>query len=391
MLVENGSLVDRSVERDAGRVMASPNRLKLGVFSANISGGTGAVTMLDGPPKIANWAEVKRIARAADRAGFEALVPVARWKGYLAPSGFWDRCLETFTWGAGLAEATQRIQIFTTCHVPMFHPVMAAKMGATLDFIAEWRWGLNVVAGWMGSEVEMFGRTLLPHADRYRYAEEWIQAVKRLWTEDKEFDLDTEFFQMRAAISTPKPVQRPLPAIMNAGLSPSGQQFAVRHADMIYINLGVAEGTEETIAGLNAAAAEAGRKVSIWGNVHIVCRPSEAEARDFVAYYADEHGDREGARRWAASMLSTDASTKDVWEADPDLLRSLMQNCGNLPIIGDPEQVVEKLSELSKLGLSGVNISWFDYDEGLQQYVDVLHPLMREAGLREDEPPLSYE
>ena len=44
-----------------------------------------------------------------------------------------DRSFEVYTWAAGVAALTEQIQIFTTSHLRMLHPVMAAKQGATLD------------------------------------------------------------------------------------------------------------------------------------------------------------------------------------------------------------------------------------------------------------------
>jgi alkanesulfonate monooxygenase SsuD/methylene tetrahydromethanopterin reductase-like flavin-dependent oxidoreductase (luciferase family) len=386
---DSGQFADHSLERGKGRALSSPNRLKLGVFGANLSGGVSGITMVKGPPRIANWAEAKGIAVAADEAGFEAMVPVARWKGYGAPSLYWDRCLETFTWGAGIAEATKQIQVFTTCHVPLFHPVMAAKMGATVDHIANGRWGLNVVAGWLGTEFKMFGQELAPHDVRYALAEEWIEVVKRLWIEDEEFDLDGDYFKVEGGLSEPKPVQRPLPAIMNAGISPAGQQFAVKNADMIFINLGDQAGLVETVASIREAAAKDDREVAIWGNAHIVCRPTEREVHQFVTDYVETHGDYEGARRFAASMVGGDSTTAKVWEADTELLRNLVATSGNGPIVGTPEQVVEQMRDLSDLGIDGLNLAWVDYEEGISQYSAELLPLMREAGLRQDEMPVS--
>lgn len=128
-MLQTSEIADRSVDRDTTQVLSSSNRLKLGVFGANLSGGTGGITLSDGPPNMADWAEARRIAVLADRVGFEAMVPISRWKGYGGPSGFWDRCLETFTWGAGIAEATERIQIFTTCHVAASIPSWQPRWG----------------------------------------------------------------------------------------------------------------------------------------------------------------------------------------------------------------------------------------------------------------------
>ena len=58
----------------------------------------------------------------------EAMVPVARWKGFGGNVNFNGTNFETFTWAAGLAECTEQITIFTTTHIPTVHPIVAANM-----------------------------------------------------------------------------------------------------------------------------------------------------------------------------------------------------------------------------------------------------------------------
>jgi hypothetical protein len=80
------------------------NRLKLGVFGLNVSNGCAATTA-EGHLQ-PTWQNNLDIAVMADRAGIEALVPVARWKGFGGKTNFNDTCFETYTWAAGLAAAT---------------------------------------------------------------------------------------------------------------------------------------------------------------------------------------------------------------------------------------------------------------------------------------------
>ena len=56
------------------------NRLKLGIFCTN---GKGASQSLVPEAYRASWAASVKTAQLADRAGFEAIVPYARWKGYV--------------------------------------------------------------------------------------------------------------------------------------------------------------------------------------------------------------------------------------------------------------------------------------------------------------------
>jgi dimethylsulfone monooxygenase len=64
----------------------SDNRLKLGVFGANVSNGCAATTA---PGHLEmTWANSSDIVTTADHAGFEALVPVARCKGFGGATNF---------------------------------------------------------------------------------------------------------------------------------------------------------------------------------------------------------------------------------------------------------------------------------------------------------------
>ena len=109
---------------------------------------------------------------------------------------------------------------------------MAAKQGATIDHISHGRWGLNIVCGWFSPEMEMFAAKQMEHDERYRYAGEWLQVIKRLWTEQN-FDHTGEFFRVKDGYLLPKPVQQPYPALINAGFSPAGQDFSAREVTLI--------------------------------------------------------------------------------------------------------------------------------------------------------------
>src|SRR3546814_18796193 len=81
----------------------------------------------------------------ADRMGLDFLVSVARWSGFDGPSRFAQEAFETLTYIAGLAAVTNRILVFSTVHVPIVHPLIAAKAMATIDHISGGRGGLNIV------------------------------------------------------------------------------------------------------------------------------------------------------------------------------------------------------------------------------------------------------
>jgi dimethylsulfone monooxygenase len=374
---------DRTVSRDSAPVLSGPNKMKLGVFGTNLRHGSAGPSFSDEFIQLDNWSENLDLALASERAGFEMFFPIARWRGFGGPSGYWDRSYETFTWGAALAQATERIHILTTCAVATVHPVMAAKMGATLDHISEGRWGLNIVPGWHGPEFEMFGIDLGRRQQRYRHAQEWFDLLSRLWSSDEPFDFEGEFFTVRGAISEPKPVQSPRPLIMNAGQSAEGKEFAVKNADMIYVNLADQEHLTENIADVRRRSEEAEKHTSVWGILHVLCRDTEAEVERALERYL-EQGDYETAERYMNVVSGGDAGTHDKYRADLKAGRDLLVRSGaNHAIAGTPEQVVEEIARLSAAGVDGLGLIWNNYAEGIEQYASQIDPLLIEAGLRQ--------
>jgi FMNH2-dependent dimethyl sulfone monooxygenase len=146
------------------------NRLNLGVMAFNCSNGSTVTTAPEAWPM--TWSDNVALAQIADRAGFEALLPVGRWKGYGGPSNFNNKTFESFTWAAGIGALTKQIAVLSTIHAPLVHPVMAAKQAATIDHITQGRFVLNLVCGWFRNEFEMFGVEWREHDVRYEYAAE---------------------------------------------------------------------------------------------------------------------------------------------------------------------------------------------------------------------------
>jgi len=359
----------------------SPNRLQLAVFGFNVSHGC-TISTAEGGIAV-DWAESLALARKADLLGLEAIIPVCRWKGFGGPSAFNHRSFETYTWAAGLAQATRDIHVFATTAVQSIHPVLAAKQGATIDHISGGRFGLNVVAGWNTHEVAMFGGTHYPHAERYALADEWMSLVTALWTQEGEFDFDGRYFRAPRCYAEPKPLTRPRPPVMSAGVSPAGRRFAARHADMNFIlapNLEVAGETAADVARI--AREDFGREVEIWGNAAIFCRPTRAEAEAYYREVIETRGDYVAAGNLLDTFTAESGSQLD----DPTLrdayLRNMMAGYSGFPVVGTPADVADFLAAMAQCGLAGTTLSWPDYAAGLEQLARDILPALEARGLR---------
>ncbi|MGD9603154.1 MAG: LLM class flavin-dependent oxidoreductase [Gammaproteobacteria bacterium] len=358
------------------------NRFKLAVFGVNVSHGC---TISTAPGGITvDWDESVRLAQRAEAAGIEAFIPVCRWKGFGGPSDFNARTFETYTWAAGLAQATSRMTIFATTAVPTIHPVLAAKQGVTIDHISGGRFGMNVVAGWNGAEVEMFGVQQLPHADRYAYADEWMTFIKRLWTETAPFDVRGAHFNAPGCVTEPKPVRTPRPPIMSAGVSPAGRRFAAKHADMNFILAPTLEHVRATVTDVHRIAHdEFSRDVEVWGNCAIFCRRTRAEAEAFYHDVIHVHGDLVAAGNLLDTFTRESGSQIDDPALRESYLRNMMAGYSGFPVVGTPAEVADFIGSLAECGIAGATLSWPDYGEGLDQFANDVLPILQRRGLRD--------
>ena len=357
------------------------NKLKLGTFCTNTIANMTFVPELLQP----TWANTLAAARLADEAGLEAVVPIARWKGYLdgKPEHQTNNVLDVFAWAAAMAQATRYTAVFATSHAPTMHPLMVARMSSTIDAISGGRFALNVVGGWNRREFEMFGIELLEHDDRYVYLEEWLQIIRKLWMDPAEFDYESKNFHMKKAISRPQPLQKGGIPIMNAALSPVGMRFSAKHSQIGLISPH-GEKPEDWRPQVEAykkmAREEFGREIQLWTNVSVVQRETQKAANDYLHRYAEEYLDNEVMD----SIMATISKENNIPAGSERLafMRRRMSVGAGHPLIGTPESIAKELAAISAVGIDGVIMTWPDYIDGVRRFNKEVLPLLEQAGLR---------
>ncbi|WP_159080506.1 LLM class flavin-dependent oxidoreductase [Nocardia suismassiliense] len=359
-------------------LLAPTNKLRLGTFGTNVEGGPALTTI---PTRLrTEWSQVRALAITADRMGLDAIVPVARWRGHGGAHNTHGSTFDTFTWAAGVGAVTQRAQVFSTCHMPAVHPVVAAKQLATIDHITGGRAGVNTVGGWLRPELEMFGAPMLEHDRRYDLADEWTRILRSLWAED-EFDFDGDFFTIRRGFSEPKPVGRP--PIMNAGGSERGRLYAARYADMAFVLLtgdDLASQREQVQSLKRLARDEFDRDIQVWTSAYLVCRDTVAEAERYLSWYADEHGDVEAADSALRTMsVESEVLGAQRWQ---QVRRGFIAGAGGVPLVGTPEMITARLAELSGIGIDGCLLVCAEWEPELDRLDRTVLPLLEQAGLR---------
>jgi len=358
------------------------NKLKLGTFCSNTVANLTLVPDQWRP----TWANCLAAAQLADNAGFEAIVPVARWKGYLddKPEHASNEILDVFTWAAGLAQATRYSSVFATSHAPTMHPLLVAKQCATIDAISNGRCSLNIVGGWNRREFEMFGIELMEHDQRYVYLEEWLRILRKLWTHPLEFDEDSKFFHMKKAISRPRPIQEGGIPVMNAAMSAVGMRFSARNSQigLISVQGDRPEDWRPQVEGYKKMAREEfGREIQLWTNASVVQGDSQKDAEDYLRRFSVECSDKEALD----SVMLTISKENNIPLDSPQLafIRQRMARGAGHPLVGTAQHIAEELIAVSRVGIDGVIMTWLDYIDGVKRFAHDVLPLLEQAGLRQ--------
>ena len=133
--------------------------------------------------------------------------------------------LETLTF---VAANTNKIALGTSVIDILFHnPVILARRFATLDVFSGGRAVAGFGIGWSEDEYRASG---IPFINRGRRADEYIQLLKKLWTEDI-VEFIGEYYNIPASKVSPKPVQKPHIPIYLGGYSQKTFARIAKHAN----------------------------------------------------------------------------------------------------------------------------------------------------------------
>ena len=127
------------------------------------------------------------------------------------------------------AGATTSIRLLSSIVLaPFYHPLMLARMTATLDAASNGR--LTVGVGIGGEYPAEFENSGLRVNQRGRRTDECLDVMRRLWKGEK-VDFDGRHFQLSGAEINPPPLQRPHPPVWVSGRRDAAMQRAARFGE----------------------------------------------------------------------------------------------------------------------------------------------------------------
>lgn len=172
--------------------------------------------------------KIIQLARGAENAGFDSLWVLERLVWPINPRDQypgtsdgkfpddWQYILDPLETLTFVAANTDKIELGTSVVDVLFHnPVILARRFATLDVLSEGRSIAGCGIGWSKDEYKVSG---IPFKDRGKRADEYLQILKKIWTEDI-VEFKGQFYNIPASKITPKPIRKPHIPIYLGGYS----------------------------------------------------------------------------------------------------------------------------------------------------------------------------
>jgi dimethylsulfone monooxygenase len=314
------------------------------------------------------------LARIAERSGFDyALSQIRFTAGYGAEFQH-----EPVSFSQALLSATEKLKVIAAILPGPWTPAVAAKQIATINHLSKGRVAVNIVSGWFRGEFAAIGEPWLDHDERYRRSEEFIRALRGIWTEDS-FTFKGFFYHFDNYAMQPKPLE-PLPEIFQGGSSRAARDMASRVSDWYFTNGNTPDEIGKQVDDIRDRAAKNNHSVRVGVNAFAIARNSEAEAKAVLAdiirqanpeavnAFAHEvknagKASPEGQGNWAKSTFDDLVQYNDGFRSN---------------LIGTPHQIAERILALKDAGASLILLGFLHFQEEVEYFGKHVIPLVRE-------------
>ncbi len=205
--------------------------------------------------------EIAHVTQRAEELGYYAV----ELPEHLLPPQSATSKLRCETWYDGptlaayIAASTRTIRLFMNVLVLPYHdPVRLAKSLATLDVVSQGRVLCGIGTGWMKGE---FARLNISFEERSARTDEYLQAIKELWSSDSP-SFSGEFVSFSDVSFSPKPVQKPHIPLLIGGTGYRPWRRVIQFGDGWTCMRGskddIAHGVEYIRRGIEAAGRDSG-------------------------------------------------------------------------------------------------------------------------------------
>lgn len=315
---------------------------------------------------------VARAARAAEAAGFDSTL-----------IGYASNRAEGWMIAAEALRATERLRMLLAHRPGMMSPSLAARMASTLDIFCRGRLSLNVVTGGSAADQHREG-DYADHDTRYARSIEYLDVMRRCWTEPEPFDFVGQFYKLEGVCHEVRPVQKPYIRLYMGGSSAPAMVLAEKHADVFMSWSEPQDAVRERFQAVIERFDAVGRKApGLSVSMRLIMANTEeaawARAQEIVS-------DEEASQKAAARKLHSEdvgrnrqlQFAKDALVHDERLWMGIAAKTGGLgstgALVGTPEQVKDSLLGYVRAGATALLLTGPDgaYEEPPEGFLDDL-------------------
>ena len=333
----------------------------------------------------ADFAYFKQVAIAADSLGYE---------GVLLPTG--RSCEDSWVLAASLIDATRRLKFLIALPPGLVQPAQSARMAATFDRLSGGRLLVNLVTGGDREELEGDG-LFLPHEQRYEQSTEFLTIWREVLARShagESFDFDGKHLQVKGSRLFYPPVNQPHPPIFFGGSSEEAHELAAQQLDT-YLTWGEPPAAVAAkVADIRQRAAKYGRSLEFGIRLHVIVRETEDEAWRAAALLVSQLDDEiiataqkkfaqmdsVGQRRMAELNKGAlnKGNVRDGLEVAPNLWAGvgLVRGGAGTALVGNPQQVAQRIEEYAALGLEYFILSGYPHLEEAHRFAELVFPLL---------------
>ncbi|GHF33589.1 F420-dependent oxidoreductase-like protein [Amycolatopsis bartoniae] len=277
------------------------------------------------------WETMLGVAQIAEEGPFESIWLYDHFHTVPVPTD--EATHEAWALMAAFAAATNRVRLGQMCTCMAYrNPAYLAKFAATTDIVSGGRVEMGIGAGWYEHEWRAYGYGFPPARERLGRLDEGVRIMRQLWTTGKA-TVDGEYYRVDGAICRPLPLQDGgIPLWIAGGGEKRTLRIAARYAN--YTNF--AGGAEDFAHKSEVLAAHCKDVGTDFGaivrsaNYNVVIGETEKDVQDRLAWLRAHYAPHVPA----------------------DRLEAAYQNFATGPLVGTPEQITERLTELRDLGMT---------------------------------------
>ena len=354
------------------------DHVKFAYWVPNVSGGL--VTSDIEQRTDWNYEYNAKLAQTAENNGFEYALSQVR---YEASYGA-EYQHESTSFSLALLLATQKLKVIAAVHPGLWQPAVLAKLGATADHLSNGRFAVNVVSGWFKDEFTHLGEPWLEHDERYRRSAEFLQVLRKIWTED-DVDFRGDFYRIHDFTLKPKPLntpERPNPEIFQGGNSTAARRNGGYYADWYFSNGKDFDGvTEQVVEVRDHARCQSPAARSASGSTASSSPATRRRKRRKSCREIIEKANRPAVEGFRSAVQQAGNSTSDkrgMW-ADSTFEDLVQYNDGfRTQLIGTPEQIAERVAAYRKRGVDLILGGFLHFQEEIEYFGSRVLPLVRE-------------